>query len=150
MTANFVARQLGYEMTKGWSEGDSATNAYFKPLATFRERFDALLAEVRAMEFEAIDLWTAHLNPTWATPEHIAIAVDLLRKHQLRVVSLAGGFGNTPAELETTCKLAVALGAKILGGGTALLATDRSTTVALLKKYQLKLAIENHPEKTPE
>ena len=41
MTANYVARQLDYHMTQGWMEGDDATNAYFRPLATYAERFES-------------------------------------------------------------------------------------------------------------
>jgi len=95
MTANFVARQLGYKMSGGWGQGDTATNDYFRPLATFSERFDAMLAEIAALGFNAIDIWTAHLHYSWATPEHIEIARALLSKHKLRVVSYAGGFGIT-------------------------------------------------------
>ena len=47
MTANYVAREIGYNMTKGWMEGDDATNAFFAPIDTYAERFDALVAEVR-------------------------------------------------------------------------------------------------------
>lgn len=35
MTANYVARQIDYHMTKGWMDGDDATNAYFAPIATY-------------------------------------------------------------------------------------------------------------------
>jgi hypothetical protein len=63
MTANYVARQLGYHMTGGWDQGDKATNAYFRPLESFPERFEALLEEISELGFTAIDLWQAHLNP---------------------------------------------------------------------------------------
>ena len=62
VTANFVARQLDYRMEKGWMQGDDATQAWFSPLATFAERFDAMLGEVKALGFSAIDLWAAHLH----------------------------------------------------------------------------------------
>jgi predicted dehydrogenase/sugar phosphate isomerase/epimerase len=148
MTANYVARQLGYKMTEGWGQGDQATNDYFQPLGTFRQRFDELLAEISGLGFESIDLWSAHLHYSWATPEHIAIATELLAKHKLTVASYAGMFGGDAAEFESACRLAVALKIPILGGSTPLLAKDRTATVALLKKYKLVLAIENHPEKS--
>ena len=62
MTANYVARQLDYNMTEGWMQGDDAVNAYFAPIATYAERFGALLAEIQGLGFTAIDLWLAHLN----------------------------------------------------------------------------------------
>ena len=150
ISANYVARQLGYNITDSWGQGDQATNHHYRPLETFRERFDELLVSIRDMGFEALDLWTAHLHWSWATPEHLAVAVELLRARHLRVASLAGGFGSTPREFEAACKVAVAVQTSILGGSAALLAADRAAAVALLKKYDLKLAIENHPEKTPE
>jgi len=149
MTANYVARQLDYNMTAGWGQGDRATQEFFRPIATFAERFDAMLAEIAGLGFTAIDLWTAHLYPTWATPEHIAAARDLLAKYRFPVVSLAGWFGSTPEELEATCRMAEALGCRVLGGSTSMLEKDRARTVATLKTYGLVLGLENHPEKTP-
>lgn len=149
MTANYVARQLGYRMTAGWMEGEAATQAHFRPLDTFRQRFDHLLAEIRGLGFDAIDLWLAHLHPSWATPDHIAIASDLLAHHNLAVISLAGWFGGSRADFETVCQLAVALDAPILGGNTGLLASDRDWLVSALRRHGLRLGLENHPEKTP-
>lgn len=149
MTANYVARQLGYNMTRGWGQGDKAANEYFRPIETFPERFEALLQEISDLGFTAIDLWLAHLNSTWATPEHIAVARDLLAKFGLSVVSLAGWFGSTPEEFAATCRLAVELGRPLLGGSTSVLEKDRDFVVGALKEHGLKFGIENHPEKNP-
>ena len=149
MSANYVARQLGYHMTEGWGQGDRATQDYFRPLRTFEKRFDALLQEIRGLGFTAMDLWLAHLHPDWATDDHIEIAQELLAEHDMEVVSLAGGFGDDPDAFERSCELANAMGAPVLGGGTRLLQTDHGLLVALLDKYDLVLGVENHPEKTP-
>jgi sugar phosphate isomerase/epimerase len=125
MSANFVARQLNYNMPlSSWMEGERATQEYFRPLESFGERFALVLAKVRNMGFSALDIWLAHLHPQWATPEHIAIARELLVQHELTVASLAGGFGNTAEEVERSCRLALALGTHILGGGSGLLQRD--------------------------
>lgn len=151
MSANFVARQLNYNMPlSDWVKGDQATQDYFRPLATFDERFAALLGEVTAMGFTAIDIWLGHLHPAWATPDHIALAKEQLAKQGLQVASLAGGFGNTKEEVEKSCQLANALGTTILGGNAGLLKTDRASLVAILKEKGVRLGIENHPEKTPQ
>jgi predicted dehydrogenase/sugar phosphate isomerase/epimerase len=164
MTANFVARQLNYKMPGGWDQGDTATHEYFRPLATFSERFDAMLAEIAALGFTAMDLWTAHLDYHWATPEHIEIARALLGKHKLRVVSYAGGFGGNVPELRACCRLCAALNIPVLGGGTGLLKPtqttgdirqleggnpDRAALVATLREFGLVFGYENHPEKSP-
>lgn len=150
MSANYVARQLDYHMTEGWEQGDRATQDYFRPLATFEPRFEALLQEISGLGFCAMDLWLAHLHPAWATDEHISIAQRLLARYEMPVVSLAGGFGNTPEEFEASCRLAAGVGTRVLGGGSGLLTTDRDRLVSLLDEYDLLLGVENHPEKTPD
>lgn len=150
MSANFIARELDYNMTGSWAEAHQAMEAYFKPIDTFEQRFAALLDEISALGFGALDLYTGHLGAAWATADHIGIARELLRQRDLRVASLAGSFGTTPAEFEATCKLAVAVNTTILGGNTPLLAADRSAVVAILQRYGVRLALENHPERTPE
>ena len=145
ISANFVARQLGYHMTEGWMQGDNAANDYFRPLETFADRFDAMLGEVAAMGYTAIDIWLAHLHWRWASPEHIAIARDLLARRKLTVVSLAGGFGATQDEFEAACQLAAALDTTILGGSSPFLFVDRASALDILKTHGVKLALENHP-----
>lgn len=149
MTANYVARQLNYTMTEGWMQGDRATNAYFAPIETFAARFGDLLAEIQGLGFETLDLWLAHLNYSWATPEHLMIARSLLRDYGFSVASLAGWFGDTRAEFDAACRLAVGVHATLLGGNTALLQQDRASMAAILREYGLTFGIENHPEKTP-
>lgn len=150
MSANYVARPVNYNMTGGWGQGDQATNDYFRPVDTFGERFGALLRDIRAMGFDALDLWTAQLNPLWASDGHIEAARQQLQQHNLRVASLAGWFGSSAEEFEANCRLAVALGTDILGGTTSFVTKDRPAAVALLAKHNLRLGIENHPEKTPD
>jgi L-ribulose-5-phosphate 3-epimerase len=147
ITANFVARELGYHMTEGWGQGDTATQEHFKPLETFGARFDAMLKEVKALGFDTIDLWAAHLHPDWATPAHIETAKAALNDNGMRVSSFAAWCGNLEV-LEGFCKLANALGVKIIAGGAPVLRTDRDAAIALLKRHDVKFAIENHPEKT--
>jgi L-ribulose-5-phosphate 3-epimerase len=148
MTANYVAREIGFRMAD-WGEGDRAANAWYAPIETYEERFDDLLSTVVGLGFETIDLWTSHLNPTWATEAHVATARDLLSRHGLRVVSLAGWFGGSASEFEAACRVAVALGKPILGGNTGAWKKDRTGVLRLLEEHDLRLGFENHPEKTP-
>jgi predicted dehydrogenase/sugar phosphate isomerase/epimerase len=149
MSANFVARQLDYRMPDGWGQWDAVAQAWFRPLETFGERFAKLLDEIKDAGFEAIDLWVAHLHPLWATPEHVALAKAALAERQMRIVSLAGGFGATPAEFRASCRLAAELDVTVLGGGTPLLEKDRATLVSTLREFGLVFGLENHPERTP-
>jgi L-ribulose-5-phosphate 3-epimerase len=148
MSANFVARESGWSIPD-WGTGDRATNAAFSPIETFAERFGALLDEAVELGFGAVDVWEAHLSPRWATHRHVTAAVDALRERELRVVSLAGWFGATVEEVAAACRLAVAIGAPILGGGTGLVDTDRAGLARLLEEHDLRFGLENHPETSP-
>ncbi len=143
MSANYVARQTGYAM-HGWGHGDRATNDHFRPLDTFAERLDELLAWIRALGFDTLDLWGAHLNPAWASDEHVAIARDALARHELRVSSYATGVG--PDEVERAADIALALGTTIIGGGAW---GEAEALVPALRERGVRLAVENHPERTP-
>ena len=143
MTANEVARETGWAM-HGWGHGDRATNEAFAPLDTYAERFDALLARVRALGFDAIDLWGAHLSPEWATDEHVAIATGSLRDHGLTVATYGTWVG--PRNVERACELARALGTQLIGAGFS---GDARALAPVLREHGVVLAVENHPEKTP-
>ncbi len=148
--ANFVAQQLGYRMGE-WREGDSASNAYYKPAETFAARFEAFLLSVKRMGFDYVDIWTGELNWSWATERQISDAAALLQKHNMHVTSYAGGFGSSESELTKACRTIKALGNNILGGSTSLLTSDRATLVRVLEREGVVLAFENHPaEKTPQ
>jgi L-ribulose-5-phosphate 3-epimerase len=149
MSANYVAREIGFRM-RDWGEGDRAANAWFAPVETYRARFDELMSGIAGLGFDAVDVWTSHLNPAWATEAHVDNAVDVLSRHGLRVVSLAGWFGETVPEFEAACRLAVALGRPVLGGSTGAWRRDRAGVLSALERDDLRLAFENHPEKTPE
>lgn len=149
MTANFVARELGWSMPD-WGAGDRAVQHAFQPIDTYRERFGAVCDEAIALGFGAVDVWDAHLSAAWATDEHVEIATDELGKRGLAVASLAGWLGSDQRRVERSCEIAVAVGAPVLGGGTTLLATGRSDLVSLLDRYDLRFGIENHPERAPD
>jgi L-ribulose-5-phosphate 3-epimerase len=148
ITANYVARQVGYHM-EGWGEGQTATEDYFRPIETFSARFGQILDDICRMGFEHMDLWLGHLNPAWATDEHITLAKAALAQRGLQLTSLAGGFGETLEEYERCARMAQALGTHVLGGMTSLVTTHRQGLIEISKKYDVVMAIENHPEKTP-
>jgi L-ribulose-5-phosphate 3-epimerase len=143
MTANFVARETGWAM-HGWGHGDRLTNEAFAPIETYAERFDAVLADVRALGFDTIDLWGAHLSPDWATDAHVEAAQDALARHGMRVATYATWIG--PSNVERSCELALALDTPVIGGGFS---GEPEAIAPSLEKYGVRLGIENHPEKTP-
>ena len=52
MSANYVAKELGYGAADEWGPFDVATNAAFEPIETFPARFDALLTSITEIGFD--------------------------------------------------------------------------------------------------
>lgn len=150
ITANYVAREVGFHMTEGWMQGDKAANDHYRPIDTYAARLEELLALISDQGYDYVDFWTAHLHWSWATPAHIETASMLLAKYGLTPLCYGGYFGDTIEEFTKACATASAAGMRILAGSTAMLKKDRAAVVAVLHQYDCKLAIENHPgEKTP-
>jgi sugar phosphate isomerase/epimerase len=143
VTANYVAREVGYAM-HGWGHGDRATNEAFAPLGTYPEKIDELLRDVAALGFDAVDIWGAHLSPDWATDAHVDAILAALRQHGLTVTSYATWVG--PSNIERSCELALALGTDLIGGGFS---GEAEELAPALERHGVRLGIENHPEKTP-
>jgi sugar phosphate isomerase/epimerase len=142
-TANFAARETGYAM-HGWGHGDRLTNEAFAPVETYAERIDALFGDIQALGFDTIDLWGAHLNPEWATDAHLEAARVALARHGMTLSTYAAWIG--PANVERCCELATALGTDVLGSGFS---GDPERIAPALERHGVRLAIENHPQKTP-
>jgi sugar phosphate isomerase/epimerase len=149
MSANYVARELGYGAADEWGPFDAATSTAFEPLETFGARFDGLLTSITRIGFDAIDLWFGHLNWRWATPEHVAVARDALDRRGVRVVSLAGSIGETAADVEAACRLANGLGVDLIAGPGTLAERDTERVAAVLGAHGVRFGLENHPERTP-
>ena len=150
MSANYVARELGYGAADEWGPFDEATNAAFESLETFAGRFDELLGTIAGSGFDEISLWFAHLNWRWATPDHVALAREALARHDLRVVSLAGGVGSTTDDLAAACRLANDLDVDLIAGMGEVVRRDRDGAAAVLREHGVRFGLENHPEKTPQ
>ena len=92
MSANYVARELGYGAADEWGAFDRATNAAFEPVETFSARFDALLGSITAIGFDAIDLGATGVEA--AADEALGILVRQSgterREHGLAHVILGG------------------------------------------------------------
>jgi sugar phosphate isomerase/epimerase len=142
-TANYVARRTGWAM-HGWGHGDRLTNEWFAPLETYRERLDEILGDIRSLGFAAVDVWGAHLGADWATDEHLAIANELLAEHELAVTTYATWVG--PSNIRRACELTRGLGVDLIGAGFS---GEAAELAPVLREHGVRLAIENHPERTP-
>lgn len=150
MGANLVAQQLGWRMTEGWMQGDAAANAHYAPIETFPARFEAFVDLAQRAGFGALDVWTAQLNWAWATDAHLEAARSILARYGVSVASYAGGFGTDRTQFAAACRVAKALGTRILGGNARLIGDDRAGLIETLQEHDALLGIENHPERSPD
>lgn len=147
--SSFVGKQARW--TKDWDGSVELLNAYYQPLDTFRRHFQEMLDDTKAIGADKLDLWTGgQLNWRWATPEHIKIAAELLKQNGITIVGLGDEFGATQDEFASACHMARGVGTTVLSGTVPLLYTDKASVIAILKEYGCTLALENHPEKTPD
>jgi len=150
MTANYVARESGYKLNPfNWGVADRATqDAFHGP--QFAEKFNELAQLVRSVGFTAIDLWVAHLNPLRASDAMVQEARAILDQHGLELVAYTAGLGRpdmTRQDAERVYSVAKSLGAPVLGVG--LHPSNMQLAFDLGRDYNIRYAIENHPEKTP-
>jgi L-ribulose-5-phosphate 3-epimerase len=159
-TANFIARELGYGRLAGWRRDDpahpflggwaecaSAVRARFAPEEHYRQRLAELLDEVRRAGFDAVELWSGHLDPRWATDRQVETAHELLTARGIQVVGFHAHLGDSTDAAVRACRIAAALGTGLLtGGGGPVLHSDRDAAVSILADHGIRLAIENHPE----
>lgn len=147
ITANYIAEHVGYDLKDGWIKGYEAMSSYFRPLESFRDRFAVLVRRIRQTGFRNMDLYLGHLNPSWATSGHITAALEVLHEEEMTLTSLCGYFGGSLEEFRQCCLLAQSLGAPLLSGSTPLLRENPAELIKLLEAYDLRLGLENHPEK---
>lgn len=149
MSANFLGREKGYQDVRGF--GDPSVQEYYAPASTYAERIDQIFMEIAAMGYRGVDLWTAHCHPQWATSQHIDAVLSSSARHQLELVSIAGGLNDDLKQVEQACKMAKDLQCPLLGLGCRTLPHRIQETQEILQRYGIKLAFENHPaEVTPE
>jgi sugar phosphate isomerase/epimerase len=140
ITANYVARETGYAM-EDWGHGDRATQAAFAPIETYAERIDAVLGDIRGLGFGTVDVWGAHLHPSWATDEHVAALRDSLARHELAIGTYATWLD--AENVERACELARAIDATVIGAGFS---GEPEVLAPVLEAHGVRLGIENHPD----
>ena len=149
ITANYVAREIGFRGWIDWGAADRATSdAFHGP--SFGQKFDELCRLVKQAGFSNIDIWVAHLDPLRATDAMVDRAIDALQRHGLRVVAYTAGLGRPDMprrDAERVYQVARNIGAPLLGVG--LHPSNERLAYELGKEYGVRYAIENHPEKSP-
>jgi L-ribulose-5-phosphate 3-epimerase len=151
ISANYVARAKNYPggSVNTWGAYDTATVD-----AASRETFTAVARDVANAGFEAIDIWSAHCNPTrHKDSDYLEQVKGVCSQFDLAITSYAGGIA-TPVvdEVDAIFKFVKQLGAPMVAGG--LFGVDPAPLLpaiqGICEKYDLRYAMENHPEKSVE
>ena len=145
MTANFVAKTIGYilepDWLKGeWGKGAETTRNLFQSDA-FEEEFNKMLKIISDAGFRIIELWTGHLDYR-SSQKQIQKARQILDKYRVSVCSYAGGLGNSEEEFKKSFQIADTIGAKILAGNIRENLLFKA--YQLCQKYGIRFAVENH------
>lgn len=152
MTANYASKESNYQL-KGleeWGKGHQATSRAFHSSA-FAEKFEEIVVLAKISGFDAIELWAAHFDPFLITPQMLSNARSILKKHGMKVVSYAAGFGKPGTTREEAMKVfetAHALGARCLA--QEFHPDNGPVVIETAKEYGIRMGLENHPEKTPQ
>ncbi len=147
-SANYVADVSGYAVRPfNWGVCERATSEAFSG-ASWEGRFRGLLARTKAMGFEAIEVWQAHMVAGRADAAQRALARRLLDEAGMRCASYTSFFSRPNPErqeVESAFGVAAALGAGVIAGG---MHRDNAALVdELSRQYGVRMAIENHGEK---
>lgn len=151
ISANFVARDSGYDGTDDWGTHDKRTRETFD-----LEQTVAWIEEVATMGFDGLSLWTAHCWYHTVSDDDIVSLRQAAEDAGLPIFAYAGSFGVPPDGADTaddevreeawhdTVATASLLGAQHLAGGYA--PSDEPFLVEACKQYDVAFAFENHPE----
>src|SRR6476619_6665035 len=88
--------------------------------------------------FRGLDTYEERLN------DMLAIARDALERHGLRVATYA--MWVDPANVARACELAGGIGTNVIGAGFS---GEPEALAPVLGEHGVRLAVENHPERTP-
>ncbi|HEY7117359.1 MAG TPA: sugar phosphate isomerase/epimerase family protein [Tepidisphaeraceae bacterium] len=146
ISANYVARALGYMGPADWMANDAATLAAASP-----ERFLQICQDVAAAGFDAIDIWTAHCH--WqhhAGEDYLEQVKGFCSQFDLTITSYAGSFeASAASDVERPFKFMKQLGAPLFAGGIrGPLAPAELCAIVndVCQHLNVRWGFENHPE----
>ena len=97
----------------GWRRCRTATGELLKAPDAYSRAHERCVRRRRCWgRLSAVELWSGHLDPLWASNEHVERALEAAAAHGLEIVSFAADMGGTIEEAQVTCRLASALGPK--------------------------------------
>ncbi|HEY3230424.1 MAG TPA: hypothetical protein VGJ87_14475, partial [Roseiflexaceae bacterium] len=105
--------------------------------------FDEIGRDVAAAGFQTIEVWRGHAWHATLDEAGASVLRRTMARHRLTPVSYASGLSGP--EAEAMMRAARLLGIGLVSGGLPL---ERASEIAgLARQYQMRIGIENHPER---
>ncbi len=141
-SASYVARASSYALRPfDWGQAERNTVAHMSP-----ETFDELCRDVAAAGFRTIEVWRAHAWHATLDESRAGVLRQAMQRHGLTPVAYAGGLSGP--EAEAMMRATRLLGMDLVAG---LVPLERAPEIAgLARRQQLRIGIENHPERHPD
>ena len=153
-TANYVAEESDYAVSRGWTQGGDWGKCHRATIEkyqgnSFTEKFERLIYRTKQMGFDNIELWSAHLDPSVATPTMINDARRILEKNEVTIASYyAVGFDRTDyTENEIRRNFEVAKELEVPMITQTIIGKNAPIISRLSEEYDIPVGWENHAEK---
>jgi L-ribulose-5-phosphate 3-epimerase len=147
VTASFVAREGGYAMEPFmWGKAERMTREAFSG-ENFTEQFTELMEHIHGLGYRNVEIWNPHL-PVTLSPSQVETAKDILESLGMHAVSYYFSVGGDMSDefVESGFRTAKALGVDFIVG--VLDGRQRHLAKRLCHRFEMKMALENHSEKT--
>lgn len=145
--ANYFARAANYQTTPDlWGEAERLVIEHFS-----LHEFDQICSDIASAGFRYIEVWMGHAFPKFMTSYYAEELKNIWEKYRLTPISFSCSLGDpikaphwTRMCFETASMLEIGL----ITSGIAKEAA--STVYDFCKEFDIKVAVENHPEKHPD
>lgn len=155
VTANYVAEESDYAVSAGWLQGGDWGQCHRNTVekyqgSSFEGKFERLINRTRELDFQRIELWSAHLDPSVATMKMIETARKILEEYEVEIIAYYGvGLDRadyTEEQIRRNFEVAKELGSPML---TQTMIDQNAPAISrFAEKYNIEVGWENHPEKS--
>ncbi|WP_226528414.1 sugar phosphate isomerase/epimerase family protein [Metabacillus niabensis] len=146
-SANYFARATNYQTSMDlWGDAERKVIENFS-LA----EFDRICRDIHEAGFDHMELWMGHAFPKFMTPDLAGELKAIWEQHGLSVYSYSCSLGDPvrhPRWTKLCFETARMLGISLITSGISKEAAP--VIYGLCKEYEMRVAVENHPEKHPD
>ncbi|QGH33634.1 TIM barrel protein [Gracilibacillus salitolerans] len=145
--ANYFARATNYQTTTDqWGEAERLVIENFS-----LQEFDRICSDISEAGFRYIEVWMGHAFPKFMTKYKAEELQHIWKKYQLSPISYSCSLGDpieAPHWTRMCFETASMLGINMITSGIS--KESAPLVYEMCKEFDMKVAVENHPEKHPD